>query len=173
MKLSDRNYPAELLHFAVGLLIMLYLPGCSLFEDRDSLEESNYQLNYKKWQHKKVADYTIVINRQCYCPASYFPAKVVVRNDTVSQVFDADTNNPVPEDSLGSVELRYADIYPTIDQLFNLVNEAINREVNRLHVRYNNEYGYPKDVYIDYDANIADEEIGYTVSAYRPAFAAY
>ena len=51
----------------------------------------------------------------------------------------------------------------TIDQLFDLIEEAEKDKVHRLEAEYEPDKGYSTSVYIDRELMMADEEIGYYV----------
>jgi hypothetical protein len=53
--------------------------------------------------------------------------------------------------------------HPTVEELFDIIPEAIRQRVARLEVRYHEVLGYPLDVAIDYDRNVIDEEVTYRV----------
>jgi hypothetical protein len=56
------------------------------------------------------------------------------------------------------VNREYFKQYNSIPKLFNLVRSAIAKDVNRLSVTYHPSLGYPTQISIDYDAQMADEE---------------
>lgn len=56
--------------------------------------------------------------------------------------------------------------YPTIRALFDVLTEADERNAVQVRVSFNADFGYPEDVYIDYAANIADEELSFTVTGF-------
>ena len=49
----------------------------------------------------------------------------------------------------------------TIDQSFDLIEEAEKDKVHRLEEEYDPDKGYPSSVYIDRDLMMADEEMGF------------
>lgn len=51
--------------------------------------------------------------------------------------------------------------YDTIPGLFNLIQDAIDSGAYSREAQYNDEFGYPTEVFINYVSNIADEEIGF------------
>ena len=58
--------------------------------------------------------------------------------------------------------------FRTIDSLFDVIQDAINSEVNQLSVSYDGELGYPTDVEIDYMSNSIDAEYIVAANAYSP-----
>jgi hypothetical protein len=54
--------------------------------------------------------------------------------------------------------------FPTVDGLFDVLEEAVRRDAHRVDVTWDPETGVPVDLYVDYDENVADEETGYRVT---------
>ena len=50
-----------------------------------------------------------------------------------------------------------------MDELFDLLSDAITRRAVQIDVKYHPQLGYPTEFYIDYSTNISDEEFGYHV----------
>ncbi len=55
----------------------------------------------------------------------------------------------------------------TIDELFQIIHQAIDDGVDRLNVQYDPTYGYPTTINIDPRADAVDEESAYFVSELR------
>ncbi len=90
----------------------------------------------------------------CFCvePAGRFQ-RIRVRNDSIVSVTDLATGEALAPD-------RY-DLFKTVPQLIELANSVDPDSVAELQLTYDDVYGYPTDIYIDYNATIADEEIGF------------
>ena len=56
--------------------------------------------------------------------------------------------------------------YLSIDGLFDLIQDAIDRSAFQISVKYHGELGYPLWAAIDYDRRIMDEEKGFQVGAF-------
>jgi hypothetical protein len=67
-----------------------------------------------------------------------------------------DSGEPVPGD--------LAPHFPTVDGLFDVIKDAMDRDVHQLRVTYDGDTGIPVDIWIDYEANAVDEELGYQVT---------
>jgi hypothetical protein len=57
-----------------------------------------------------------------------------------------------------------ADHVLTIDDIFAEIQDAMDRNAHSLTVEYHGTLGYPMEVDIDYDENVADEEMSYRAS---------
>ena len=58
-------------------------------------------------------------------------------------------------------------LYPTIDGLFSVVQEAIDTRAWSIDAAYDTRYGFPTDIWIDYDHRVADDEEGYVLLRFR------
>jgi hypothetical protein len=79
----------------------------------------------------------------------------VVRNDIVS-IRDVWTGAEVVDPPEGA--------YRTVEGIFTLIEDAINSHADRILVEYSEYVGAPVDTYIDYDKQLADEEMGFDLS---------
>jgi len=115
--------------------------------DRSALEASR-----QKWAHTGLRDYTFTLRMDCFC-AINGPVRVLVVADSVRQV---------TMDSTG--ELLNAPWIPTINKLFDFIDQQIARPAAVLQVTYDPALGYPTKIVADPIANAVDDEVTYTVS---------
>lgn len=159
----NRLYQPAIPFIVTFLLMILSLPACSLFDDKDSdSPNSNYRENYEQWQTTDFAEYNFIVDRSCFCGGGPYPAQIFVKADTISLVVDPDSQEPVSIDSTQT----YAAIYPTVEDLFDLVEDAIEKDADHLEVMYDNFNGFPWFIDIDYSKEIADEEIRYEITSF-------
>ena len=151
----------------VPALLLSTLAGCSLGDD-DSFQRQNLQQARTRWDTKDVASYTYILELQCFCaPASELkPVLVTVNNGAVVslQYWNENPNNrpPAPAAIFGP--------YDTVEELFALVDDAIDRDADVLQVGYNSEYGFPEAVNVDYEAG-GSEQLLFFVTQFTPAAA--
>ena len=79
------------------------------------------------------------------------PVLIRVKNNTVTEARFKDTNQPIPEKLKGNRQ--------TISMLFKTIQDAINRKAHSIKVKYDEKYGYPTSIAVDYDVRMADEEL--------------
>jgi hypothetical protein len=119
-----------------------------------TIERSNaeqLQQNRKLWRSENISSYRYTLRVGCFCiPEVTQPVVVEVRNGRVTSITAANSGKPVNRE--------YFKQYNSIPKLFNLVRSAIAKDVNRLSVTYHPSLGYPTQISIDYDAQMADEE---------------
>jgi hypothetical protein len=60
-----------------------------------------------------------------------------------------------------SVYTEAASLYKTVEELFAFAVSVRQDSVAELRVEYDQRFGFPHLVYIDYDDRIADEELGF------------
>ena len=110
----------------------------------------------QRWAEAGLDAYTMTLQRICFCPSPDYtgPFDVTVRNGALASV---ELDGAVVDDERGM----------TVDELFELLDEAYARGAARVTVAFDPDLGYPTNVSIDYDTRMADEEIAYTVSDLR------
>lgn len=128
------------------------LLGCSSLFDPDSNELED---NLAVWNASGIEDYRFRYARLCFCIGDS-PVIIEVGADTIVSVTEADTGDPV--------DPQYMDIYLTIDGVFEVIRDAIERDAFSLSVAYHETLGYPTQVAIDYIENAVDDEITYVAS---------
>jgi hypothetical protein len=57
---------------------------------------------------------------------------------------------------------------PTIPTLFDYIQDAISKKAERFSVIYNEVYGYPEKIDLDYRKGVADDEFNYTIAKFIP-----
>ena len=113
-----------------------------------------------RWTRARPADYTYTLERGCFClPQVTTPVIVEVRGGVVLSRRYATSGD--------AVDPQLAAFFPTIDGLFTEIEDAARR-ADHLDAEYDRTYGYPRHVYIDYTSKGADDEMGFTVSGWRP-----
>ena len=137
-----------------GLLLVVTVASCGDVvgptNDRAALDR-----NRDLWEASGHAAYSFTLSRACFCIVEVTqPSRVVVRNDSVVSVTAVSDGRPL--------NTQY---FPTVNALFEFIDEAIANNAHTIRVVYDPVLGYP--VEIDYDGSlmIADDEISYRASA--------
>ena len=113
-----------------------------------------------RWRREAPRDYRYDFELHCFCGADLDrPVTVVVRNGAVYDAFYVDDGRPVPT--------AYLQYYRTIDGLFEVIGDAINRRADYIDVEYDSRYGYPRFADIDYERRTTDDEIYFRVRRFR------
>lgn len=149
-----------------ALFFVIIFTSCSLFVN----ENDGYEQALEKWEENKIPNYEFSYNVGCFCP-QLTPALIVVNSDSVYQVLESGTRDSLfiqtGESTFEYAGDIYKSFYYTIDGLFEVVKNA-RGDAYKLNVEYNNDIGFPESIDIDYIKNAIDDEIGYSVSDYRP-----
>ena len=102
------------------------------------------------WKENRVGTYRIRVNRFCFC-ATPNAATIKVRRGKVVKVNPKKWYGPF-----------------AVGGFFKVVSDAIKGEAASLEVKYDKEFGYPRDISIDHIAMAVDDEIGYKVRLKLP-----
>ncbi len=115
----------------------------------------------QQWAAQRPDAYRFTYTRNCFCPPQYRgPFAATVRGDeAVNVAYEGE--GEAAADALARADL-------TVDDLFDVLAEAYARNAASVTVDYAAETGQPTNVYIDYNEQIADEEVGFTIEPVRP-----
>ena len=109
------------------------------------------------WAAAEPDAYEVTVSRGCFCgPAVQRSVVIRVRGGQVESRRYLDTGDEVPAD--------IAEAYPTVDALFAIIDDAEARGAAVVDAQYDDAYGYPVSVYLDYSERIADEEQSYSMT---------
>ena len=108
-----------------------------------------------RWRARGSDDYAFTLRHQCYCPDSG-DQRITVVDDQVVRVQALEGERPR--------ELDRFEV--TIDALFDLIERP--QGVASVQAEYDSEYGYPKKIEVDVEANAIDDEYTYIVGDYSP-----
>ncbi|HOX42319.1 MAG TPA: DUF6174 domain-containing protein [Myxococcota bacterium] len=140
---------ARALRAALGAWLLLALVGCGDSPERDLLEQSR-----DLWHSQAPTGYRYDFTWNCFCePGFTGPVVVHVQAGAVTSVtYQADGAAADPTD------------YRTIEGLFELIGDAIDRDAHEVRVTYDATRGYPTSAYLDYEEFAVDEEMGFSAS---------
>ena len=108
-----------------------------------------------RWQAAALVSYEYGYNKYCDCHRENPPETVVtVRSGKVTGV----RHRPVGTTTEVPAAEKNLSYYWTVDELFALVASALERGV-QVRVAYDTELGFPRQIYIDYDAKLIGDEL--------------
>jgi hypothetical protein len=114
------------------------------------------RINQRLWNRQNISNYRYTLTRNCFCTTeARGPVIIEVRNRRTSSVTSVATGQRVNPELFQK--------YDTIPRLFNVIKDAIAKKASSLTVQYNSTLGYPTQINIDYDSQIADEEVYLTI----------
>lgn len=144
-----------------ALLVMVALQGCgALGASRHDDNQRELNRNRRQWQAQAVENYRFVARRGCYCPGEVVaPVVVEVRNGEITSLAYQETGTGVGATLSG--------LWPPLEGVFDIVQDAIDREAADLTVEYDPDFGFPRAIAIDYMENVIDEELAFTVEGFE------
>jgi Family of unknown function (DUF6174) len=142
---------------AASLVVVVLVVACS---DPLDVERDAFRVARNRWERAAVEDYAFDYQHFCFCgPDELRQVRIAVYGGEVSSATYVDTGEPTQ---------RPPGDFPTLDDLFDVIGDAIRRDAFSLTVTYDEEMGYPTGASIDYRENVADEEMGFVVSGFEP-----
>lgn len=140
-----------------ALCLGVFLSGCL---PTGPSEWDELRRNQERWQAHQPTTYEFVLQRSCgeCLPEATVPLLVTVHERRIRSVVKQQTGEPV------SAEVSQA---KRIEDLFTIVQSALEQRVYRLAVSYDPALGYPASISIDHDRQVVDDEIGYSARELR------
>lgn len=150
---------------AAPALLLATLAGCELGND-DSFQRDNLTQARARWDSKDVSSYSYILELQCFCaPATDLrPVLVTVQNGQVASL-QYYHQNPAQRTPASAAIFGP---YDTVEELFDIIDDAIDRDADVLQVGYDPEYGFPSAVNVDYQAG-GDEQRLFFVTQFTVA----
>ena len=147
---------------ACAAVCVATLAACSSATPRgDGLPQSELGAHRRKWSARGVSSYRYTVRRVCRCaPPVTRAATVTVRDGVVRDAVYADDGTPVAPEIVRHLA--------TVEQLFRIVQDALDRDAEELAVTYDPVYGYPRTIRVDYQKAATDDEQLYTASGLQP-----
>lgn len=139
------------------LVLLPFLVGCVIFSSLEEDLQGELDVNRTQWDAAEIHDYSINFQRLClFCGVEFLiPVRLTVRGDTIYEVTDVDTGAPVAEPAPGA--------FLTIDEVFDVIQGAIDQSAAEINVRYNSMFGYPTDVTIDLSRSLFNDDAQFQI----------
>ena len=145
-----------MLRRTIALAILLLQASCSAITGA----ESDFARARLLWRSERPSAYDYTLRLSCFCGGEVTRAVViVVRGDVVESRTYADDGALVPAQFNGT--------FPTIDGMFDKIQDAIDRNSARVDVSYDPARGYPVSIALDGSTQIADDESSYTITNFH------
>ena len=123
--------------------------------DRNAMR-AQFDRNRQLWNEQALSSYQYVFNWSCFCLPEYTaPVNIKVERGEWTEISQVRDGVPVSEKDWKR--------YKTIEELFDIIDEAFLQDAKEISVEYDPDLAYPTSVFIDYDERIADEERGFNV----------
>jgi len=133
-----------------------------------ALADTDLDAARERWRAAALGGYEYGYHKYCECHRESPPETVVtVRDGSVVGVRHRPAGTTGTEVPAADKNLEY---YWTVDGLFGLIASALERGV-QVRAVYDGALGYPREVYIDYDANFIGDELDLRLTAVTPVAA--
>lgn len=141
----------------------LTLAACASATASANQNQSELDQNWQKWQDANISYYRYKLAISCFCVFSQdMPLIIEVQDGQVVSV-EYSTGNEID-----AASREYFQRFETIDRLFEQLQKDIGGEADEVVVTYNETYGFPEEVKIDYVLEATDDEIWLTISDFEP-----
>lgn len=146
---------------AVGLVIVGAVLAIVVGWGFDSFQQGGQLQRYRaRWAARVPPAYRYTIRVGCFCPSELTqPVEVEVRDGAPTAMIGATSRKPVQSAQFGEAA--------PIEQLFVVIQRAIDQNADRVSVEYDPDFGYPRAIAIDYRRNALDDEITYTIEKFE------
>ena len=141
----------------IFLSFLISLTGCVKSNpDQIQIVKGDPASQLALWKKKGISNYEMTMKISCYClQGRVGPHLIVVENDKIKTV------NNLPYDSTKTGPIL------TINELFDFIIISLAKNPYQHSLDYNTIFHYPKNIYFDFNKQIADEEIGYEITSFK------
>jgi hypothetical protein len=149
------------------LVLTLVLSACTAIASAQE-PKSEVQLAREKWQAANISHYQINVDVSCFCAfRDEMPLIVEVKDGEVVSLKSGTGKE------LNSTNLQYYERYLTIEKLFDEIEKGFKAEgsdqnpAEKVEVKYDETYGFPTSINIDFVEQATDDELYITVSDFQ------
>jgi hypothetical protein len=128
--------------------------------DDDSMREL-LESRERLWRERAPSAYTMTVVRITQQVPEPQHVLITVSGQEMESAVYADTGEPLPENVRA--------LYFTVEGLFALLRDAMARRAPTISVHYDAEYGFPREILIDYDTRRTDDDLVVQVLDFDPA----
>ena len=143
------------------LLVSIIFVSCSSDDTSSFKLIRDLNINRELWKDANITDYTLNQSKGCFCPGP-FEWQVFVKNSTKDSV--------VFDEIWLEQGITYEDVFNearTIEEIFDYIEKVINDKPDELNTKYDETYGFPTSIGIDYIEEAVDDEIGYSYTSFK------
>ena len=140
------------------ILVAILMTGCASLVGQASSEVERAQ---EKWQDANISHYSYELTISCFCVFSPdMPLVIEVQNgEAVSMTYKSGKE-------IDAANMELFQRYDTIDKVFAELEKA-QSEAERVEVTYDETYGFPTQISIDFIEQAVDDELGLTISNFE------
>ena len=142
---------------AGALLLAVVAAGCDNPFDNDQFQREELARARALWGREGGPSYTFTMQLQCYCApgTSLAPVIVTVQNgQPVSRIYV----KAKPTDPSIAASAEVFGPYDTVEELFEVIEDAIDRDANILQVGYNDHKGFPDAINVALEGGASNDQ---------------
>ena len=114
------------------------------------------------WSSLGISDYDFTVSMTCFCPPPAGTAiGVRVRDGQTVEAFDSQTPR-------GSGNLDMSEIPDSVPAMFAAVRTAMDADPDSISVIYDEDFGFPVSIEIDYRRAYTDDDVTFTIIEFAP-----
>jgi len=144
----------------VLIFSLLLSTGCNSNTSCNScpndIEKKKLKNAIENWEDKQIGNYSYVLHVSSPSLKQEKKKVTILDNEVSSFSF-------IPSNQTLSGDSRTSDI-KTISEYFNLVDEALYKKSYKVDVTYDEFYSYPTSIFIDYQKDVLNDDINYTIT---------
>lgn len=145
------------------LIAAFALAACASATASANQNQSELDQNWQKWRDANISHYRYRLAISCFCAFSQdMPLIIEVQDGQVVSMEYSSGNE------IDAANREYFQRFETIDRLFEQLQKDIGGEADEVVVTYNETYGFPEEVKIDYVLEATDDELWLTISDFEP-----
>jgi uncharacterized protein DUF6174 len=143
------------------IFLAIVLSACSAFQPKSDLDRAQ-----DKWQDASISHYRFNLSVGCFCVyRGEMPLTVEVKDGQIVSIEHQD-GSPVD-----SANLEYFQRYATVEKIFAEIGNGFKgeaeKEADKVSVEYDETYGFPKQVSVDFIEQAVDDELGLTIDKFE------
>lgn len=122
-----------------------------------TFDVNKFNASHKNWDLSNISSYSFDFAWSCFCTDEYTKnVRIYVENNKLIKIIDKLTGAEVLNNEIAT--------YFTMTELYEYVKTAYLKNPYKITISFDDNHNIISNLFIDYEPNIADEEMGFTVS---------
>jgi hypothetical protein len=145
---------------SASLIALAIIFGCGK-TDKYGTERSKLSDAKARWERahtSNVTGYFCNYRLMCFCVFTE-PVQMTVSADSIVSIKEIQTRNVLPDS-----DFVY---FWTVEKWFDWIGTTLDKNPYSASIQYDATFGYPRDIYVDFEAGIADDETRLNIDSLR------
>lgn len=139
------------------LMIAIVLTACSAIQPASDFDRAQ-----QKWQDANISHYRFNLFVGCFCVFTQDMPLIIEVKDGEVVSMEYQSGNEID-----ATNLEYFQRFATLDKIFEELEKDLSGEADNVTVTYDETYGFPTEVSIDFIQEAADDELYLTISEFE------